>query len=421
MSSSILSLTLSSAPLPEFLQPPLPSVFTLEVTERCQHRCAGCGNVFAHSPYEMDLAEWAVILERLQPYAQALRITGGEPTMHRQFRLLLAAIDDVGVPFVLFTNGNWRKPDEVLDVLLACRHLRGLLISLHGAEAHSYQRFVGVDVFEAVVANIQRAARAGLPVATNTLLLTTTYEHITAVVDLSLSLGANTVCFGRYYGTPQAGLSLSDEQLRDTLRKIAALRKHDRRITLSNCVPTCFLPNVDFGERGCTSGFTHCTIGPRGEIRPCTHASVALGHMQYDDLAQVWQSTRLNDWRQRVPITCRRCAAFSRCRGGCRATAQECRLPHDPLMISPLSQLDMMPPIELAWDDRPRLIGNLHEIKSGYALSGPGKYVTLSASGRNIVQALDRQMTIAELYDRYGPAALQLIGSLTYLRLVALS
>ena len=64
---------------PRYLQPPTPSVFTLEITRRCHHHCAGCGNVFSHKDQEMDEASWAAIIARLRPFIQALRITGVNP------------------------------------------------------------------------------------------------------------------------------------------------------------------------------------------------------------------------------------------------------------------------------------------------------------------------------------------------------
>jgi len=407
--------------LPRYLQPPAPSVFTLEITPRCQHHCKGCGNVFAHSNREMDEATWAMILERLRPYIRALRITGGEPTLHEQFEHIMAKVDGLGVPFVVFTNGNWIDPRATIQILKHCNNLRGVLISLHGADAASYKEFTGVDAFAAVRDNIQLAAAAGLRVATNTLLLTTTVTRLAEIARLSRSLGASTISFGRYYGEPLPGLSFTTRELKAALAHIAALRHEDSRVILSNCVPACFLPGEDFGERGCTSGFTHCTIGPEGEVRPCTHTSLKLGYIQDDDIEALWQHPLLDKWRRRIPPACLTCAALSRCRGGCRATAQQLGLPYDPLMTAPLAQLDRNPTVELAPQDRPQLSCSVEPTSYGYALNGTGQFVTLSHHSQRILEALDGCFTMEQLQEQFGPSAVQLVGSLIHRRLVAIA
>lgn len=412
---------MASVPLPHYLRPPLPTVFVLELTQRCQNDCVGCGNVFTHGKAELDLPAWGEILERLSPHIQALRISGGEPTLHPAFEKLVARIEALGVPWVLFTNGNWATPSQVISRLVDCRHLQGLLVSLHGHTPESYARFCGVEAFECVTANIRRAAQAGLRITTNTLLLSTTLAHLADIATLAYSLGAAAVAFGRYYGLPHPGLTLSPGELRQGLSAVAGLRKEDRRITLSNCVPACFLPGVDFGGQGCTSGLTHCTIGPLGEIRPCTHAPMVLGNALCDDLATVWQSAALESWRQAIPAGCRTCAALNRCRGGCRATATQWGLPADPLVTAPLTQAADPPTVALRLQDRPRLACTVSETDYGLALSSLGRYVTLSPRSKAILRDLDGETSVAQLLERHGPAAVELAASLLHLQLLQIA
>lgn len=406
---------------PRYLQPPTPSVFTFEITPRCQHRCIGCGNIFDHEGWEMDDTSWAAITERLRPYIRALRITGGEPTLHEQFGRIMEMVDGLGVPFVVFTNGNWADPRYVIEALRSCVHLRGVLVSLHGGDAVGYREFTGVDAFTAVTANVRLAAAAGLRVATNTLLLTTTFRRVREIVDLALSLGASTVSFGRYYGKPLPDFSLSTCDLKAALTHIAEIRCREPRVMLSNCVPACFLPGVDSGERGCTSGFTHCTIGPEGDVRPCTHTPLTLGYIQEDDIETLWQDPLLDEWRRRIPSPCLTCVALSECKGGCRATAQQLDLPCDPLMTAPLAEWDLRPVVELAAQDRPRLACSVEPTSYGYALNGTGQFVTLSHHSQRILEALDGRFTVKQLREQFGSSALQLVGSLIHRRLVSIA
>lgn len=406
--------------LPAYLQPALPTVFALELTSRCQHHCAGCGNVFTHSNLEMDAVHWARIITKLRPYIQALRITGGEPTLHRQFSKIIEQIDTLGVPFVVFTNGNWSKPQAMVELFQSCTHLKGLLVSLHGADPAAYRRFTGVNAFEKVLANIKLAASGGLRVATNTLLLSTTIEQLSEIAELAFSAGAVNISFGRYYGQSLQDFSVSPAQLRQALTQIAAMRRSDRRISLSNCVPTCFSPEEDFGGGGCTSGFTHCTIGPSGDVRPCTHSEVILGRVPEDDIPELWQSPVLSAWRNLIPDDCLDCQVLNVCRGGCRAVAKKLTLTHDPLHVRALKKTVHEKIVELGMSERPKLTCSVRPTGFGFALSGKGHHVTLSRQSGPILDRLDGNTTVERLLNEFGPAGVELIGGLLQQHLLEL-
>jgi AdoMet-dependent heme synthase len=405
--------------LPLYLHPPLPTVFTFEITARCQHKCAGCGNVFPHSSTEMSIAHWKRILARLRPYIKALRITGGEPTLHRQFPLFLQEVDKLGVPFVVFTNGNWAHPQETIRILRECRNLKSLLVSLHGSDPASFRQFTGVDAFDKVVANIRQAASAGLRVATNTLLLSTTLDHLPAVAELVFAAGAVHASFGRYYGPDLPEYSPSDAQLKQALSRIAALRREygtDRPVSLSNCVPLCFSAE-EFGGGGCTSGLTHCTIGPAGDVRPCTHSELVLGSLPDANLEELWRSPEIMEWRNLIPDHCLGCSALSTCRGGCRAVAEKLDLAHDPLQRKALKKTRRAV-VELARNDRPRLACDVIPTGFGFALSGTGHYITLSPHSKPILDMLDGRTTLETIIAAFGPASEELIGGLLQQKLV---
>jgi radical SAM protein with 4Fe4S-binding SPASM domain len=368
----------------------------------------------------MDETRWATLIDILRPHIKALRITGGEPTLHPQFHRIIQLLEGVSVPFVLFTNGRWTDPARTIELLRRCTHLKGILVSLHGADEESFRAYTGVNGFECVLENVGNASAAGLHVATNTLLLTTTAKRISEIVTLALSSGASTVSFGRFYGPPIDGLSLSPADVRAALVEIAQLRQQDERIVVSNCVPSCFLPDADFGDRGCTSGFTHCTIGPEGEVRPCTHTPITLGTVWEDDIQTLWQSPQLRAWRRQIPTGCLSCAALNQCRGGCRATAQQLGLAQDPLMCKPLQQVRDRAPVELLAKERARLTCAVQATDYGYGLHGSGHYVTLSARSQPILLALEGQATVEQIHEQFGLAGLQLVACLAEKRMVEL-
>lgn len=406
--------------LPLYLQPSLPSVFTFEITARCQHQCMGCGNVFTHSSLEMDVSKWGEIITKLKPHIRALRITGGEPTLHRQFPEFIKKIDAIGVPFVVFTNGNWADANTVISTLQDRPNLKGLLVSLHGNNATAYSQFTGVDAFEKVVANIRLATAAGLRVATNTLLLSTTVNKLSEIAELAFSAGVANISFGRYYGPALKNLSLSTAELKQALLQIANMRRENYRISLSNCVPICFLSDEDFGGGGCTSGLTHCTLGPLGEVRPCTHSELILGNLPNDDIEELWRSSAITNWRNLVSDECLDCAVLNKCRGGCRADAQKLGVSRDPLCTGALKKSNRDIVIKLGMLDRPKISCSIESTDFGLALSGAGHFVTLSHQSKPILNKIDGNTTIKTLLDEFGPASLELIGGLLQQQLLEL-
>jgi radical SAM protein with 4Fe4S-binding SPASM domain len=368
----------------------------------------------------MDITRWESIITKLLPYIRALRITGGEPTLHHEFAAFMKQIDGLDIPFVVFTNGNWIKADRVIEILKSCANLKGLLVSLHGNNPAAYQQFTGIDSFDKVVKNIRLATSAGLRVATNTLLLSTTINRLAEVAEVAFSAGVANVSFGRYYGPALKDLSVTAPQLKQALFQIAAMRREEQRVSLSNCVPTCFSPDEDFGGGGCTSGFTHCTIGPWGEVRPCTHSEVVLGHMPGDDLDKIWQSPALSKWRNLIPDDCLSCASLNTCRGGCRAVAQKLDLPRDPLHTRALKKANHEVFVEVGMSECPKLACSVNPKGFGFALCGAGHYITLSHRSKPILDKLDGTTTIQSIFDEFGPASLELIGGLLQQRLLEL-
>lgn len=406
--------------LPEFLRPAHPSVFTLEITTRCQNDCIGCGNVFNHTQREMPSAFWEDAIGVLSPFARGYRVTGGEPTLHKDFDKIVSLIDQTNVPWSLFTNGNWAKPEKVLNKLEKCKNLKGLLVSLHGSNDRDYQTFCQINAFARVVENIKLAISRGLRVTTNTLLLKTTIQHLEEVADLSLLLGTSGVVFGRYYGASHGELIPSIQELHASLLKIAELKSKDHRISISNCVPTCFLPETDFGGRGCTSGITHCTIGPMGEVRPCTHVDLVLGNILENDLLEIWAGQALETWRDAIPVECYSCFALNHCRGGCRATAKDLALSRDPLIVGPLHEEKRLPVIEIGLDDYPRICCQVVMAANAVNLIGDGRYITLTQSSIPILQDLNGHVSIQTLIERHGPAVGELVGRLVNINLAIL-
>ena len=315
---------------------PHPIFYYLELTPQCNNHCPGCGNVFAEDRtlQPLSAAQWGEILAQLKPYAVRLKLTGGEPTLHPQFKEIVALIDDLDIPFALFTNARWLYPEQLLAFLKGILRFGGFLISLHGASAVSHDAFTGVPgSFAETVDNIRRAIAAGLSVTTSTVITKHNYSEVEQIVALSKELGANHAVFNRYLGQHLPSIEPTNEELKEAMQTIERLRvTADYPVKFGNCIPQCFYPS---SSTGCLAGVAFCTVDPWGNVRPCNHAPRICGNLLEHSIEEIWNSEAMEYWRRLIPPQCEHCLAFSQCHGGCRAEAMLLGFERDPLIDQP--------------------------------------------------------------------------------------
>lgn len=328
-------------------------LFFLELTPACNNACVGCGNVFAgnRSFQPLSAREWHVILDKIAPSACFLEITGGEPTLHPEFREIIEHVETLGTPFNLLTNGRWPEPHSIINLLTRASCLNGILVSLHGASVRSHEAFTGVPgSFAETVDNIKRAVDAGLSVTTSTVLTHQNRSEIESIVALGQELGASGAAFERYIGVPLPEWEPSTAELCEVVKlidilgdtnghgeavkssqrsDIERLSFDDKPVRFGVPIPHCFVAN---SSNGCRAGTAQATIDPEGNVRPCNYAPVQCGNLLVQSLEEIWQSAAMEEWRRMIPDECLECLHFEECRGGCRAAAMMQGLTRDPLM-----------------------------------------------------------------------------------------
>jgi cyclic pyranopterin phosphate synthase len=157
----------------------------ISVTDRCNFRCVYCmpKEVFGRDYRFLERRE-LLSFEEIEQLSRAfvahgvekIRITGGEPLVRRDLELLiekLAAID--GLDLTLTTNGSLlpQKADALRDA-----GLRRVTVSLDSLDDDVFMTMNDVDFpVERVLAGIDAAAAAGLPVKVNMVVKRGVNEH----------------------------------------------------------------------------------------------------------------------------------------------------------------------------------------------------------------------------------------------------
>jgi len=392
----------------------VPYIYTLEITAACNAHCVGCGNVFPHGNSHITPEECQLVLERISPYAEMFRVTGGEPTLSPAFATIMQMLDRLGKPVVVFTNGLWEDPRSVIETLQGCRCLDGILVSLQGHSASSFKAFTGGDHFTTVLANARRASRVGITVNTNTILTQKNITHIPEVAELAMQVGAQVVAFSRYYGVPVPGLTdLSVEQFRFALEQVASLLAAGKAVKFNNNVPLCLAGQL---TQVCPAGDTHCTISPDCRVRVCNHSPYIVGDILETPMEQIWQSDRVRRWREQVPALCKQCAALDLCGAGCRAHAIANRVTADPLACNAYdAQPAPSDPIRHSLYSKSflRTHFSLRQESFGYVLINRSQILKVTAEAKPVIDVLiDGNATLSEIASLFGQEVLNFVGLL---------
>lgn len=143
----------------------------ISITDRCNLRCKYC------MPHDIEKMEMSEILtfEEIRRVVEAAvslgirnyRITGGEPLVRRGCPELIAMLKEIdGVESVGMTT-NGVLLGQQLDALKRAG-LDRLNVSLDTVDPKRFQELTGRDELQAVLAGIDQAVRAGIPLKMNT-------------------------------------------------------------------------------------------------------------------------------------------------------------------------------------------------------------------------------------------------------------
>lgn len=309
---------------------PYPVCYALELTPWCNNRCVGCSNVFvprspalsfrpSHSLSPLTLEQWESVLAMIAPHAGRIKLTGGEPTGYPPFAELLEVIAHYALPTTLFTNGRWVDPECTLRTIRKHSDWVRMLVSLHGADANTHDRFTGVSgSFVQTVQTIRRATRVGVHVTTNTVLTKDNVHQIASIVTLARSLGAIGAIFNRYIRGPfsSAALIPPPALLHKAIQTIGQLNTKGMHVRIGTAMPWCFAEQGGV-RNSCLAGLAACAIDPWGNMRPCNHAPIVTGNILTESLTAAWHADAMNSWRSHRSQLCQQCTKRDQCQGGC--------------------------------------------------------------------------------------------------------
>jgi organic radical activating enzyme len=182
--------------------PPLPTRLHLELTNRCNSRCATCIRTLRPEPdRDLGLDEVVRIIDGL-PYLDSVALqVNGEPLLHRELPQIVRLLVIRGVRVELNTNGTMLVTHRAAALIDAGLH--ALNVSVDTTRPSLYAELRGIDAHAKVVSGLTRFLRyrgrtPALPRIA--LWMTATRRNLRdlpALVDLAARIGAEEVYLQR--------------------------------------------------------------------------------------------------------------------------------------------------------------------------------------------------------------------------------
>jgi pyrroloquinoline quinone biosynthesis protein E len=313
---------------------PRPLGLLAELTHRCPLACPYCSNPLELDSRagELDTETWArVFREAAALGVLQVHLSGGEPCARRDIVELTKAAHDAGLYTNLITSAVGVTPERF--AALSDAGLDHVQISIQDSDPASADHIAG---YKGAYARKQALAaeviRHGIPLTVNAVMHRANIDHVEAMVELALSLGAGRVEIAhvQYYGWAlknRRQLMPTREQVERAVKTVEALRaKHKGQIVIDAVVPDYYarFPKACVGGWGRRS----LNVTPAGRVLPC-HAAETIPNLVFwnvreHSLADIWQNSpafnafRGEDWMQEP---CRTCPKRHEDFGGCRCQA----------------------------------------------------------------------------------------------------
>ena len=321
---------------------PVPRLQTLifEATQRCNHTCRHCYNVWHPADDypcgELGTEETLALLSKAldETVCHHVTLTGGEPLLRPDLPQILDLLRERGVLTTIISNGRLLTEPAVVDLLERGVGLFELPLLSFRREVHDYLSG-SPGAFDAVLAAMARiryhrgqfvavfvATRPNLP-------------DLPETIKLAFAFGSRGMMLNRFNpgGRGRANLAEllpNDEEVQQALA-VADAAAGELHFPISCSIPIqpCLIdtsPYTHLGFGFCAAGSerAYYTLDPLGNLRPCNHTPTILGNLLEEPFADLIAPQRMATFVQAVPPFCQPCALRDSCQGGCKASAQVC-------------------------------------------------------------------------------------------------
>jgi radical SAM protein with 4Fe4S-binding SPASM domain len=309
----------------------------MELTPECNLRCVHCYNWFdkvtndnsRRDSYRKAFNLLDFIIRNTT--IRHITFTGGEPTVNERFVELVLHAKLKGKQVTVITNGNG-SPDVYRQ--LADMKVDMVEISIHSLRPEIHDKITRrPGSWQNAVENMELLLGKWTSIAPVMVISSLNYQYAAETVDFFFRHGIRHVIVNRYNlggeGLNHPMLSANTMQLKQAFEAIDRYAgERDLTVISGVCTPHCILdpddyPNIHFGN--CSSDVSRrpLTVDLEGNLRMCNHSPVVMGNVYEESLDEIFANPYVSEWDEQDIPFCRDCTRLHRCKGGCRAAAEQ--------------------------------------------------------------------------------------------------
>ena len=328
---------------------PALKMFYLYLSAGCNLHCRHCWitPTFVHGKpvpaecLDFNLLKGAVAEAKPLGLSSA-KLTGGEPTLHPEFRMIAYFLTAAGLDLSMETNATLIDRDLAVH-LRQKTSLARVAVSLDSPDAAEHDRFRGVPgAFADAVRGIGHLVAAGLRPQIIMSVYRGNLERIDGLIELALELGAVSVKFnpvtqsGRGAEMHRQGQGLDFDEWLALIRRVRGPLRERYPIHLNAMVPPALSTVKELLRYGGEGGGCHVRhilgILGTGEMALCgigrNLPELCFGKLGRDRLREVWMNHPVlrqmrKDLAGPYPDVCGDCLHAGRCMTHCLAQNYE--------------------------------------------------------------------------------------------------
>lgn len=250
----------------------------LEIADRCNEACIHCYQVQGQKG-ELETAEWERVLDELaQLGVLFLTISGGEPTLRKDFLQLVTYARRLRFAVKIYSNAL--NIDEALAKELGRLAVQEVQISLYSHRAAQHDAVTRVPgSFERVVRATRWLRESGVRVLLKTPLMGSNAAELSDYIALATQLDAEYAFDPHLNPREDGDFAPRDLAIdRDTFLKV----RRDARLRGPGAPPRALT------DRPCGACSSNVHVEANGELRPCTQWAVPTGNVRSEAVSKAW-------------------------------------------------------------------------------------------------------------------------------------
>ena len=310
--------------------------FVFEITQRCNHNCLFCYNVWKCKKYpegEISSEEWKGLIRKLKAETKVklISLSGGEPLLRKDLVELINFMRSEKISSNLITNGSLITEKIAMDVVDV--GVSVFEIALHTSKENVYNRMTRTKNFKKMLEGIANVKQFDGKLVTVIVATKYNIKDVSETVEMAIALGSDAVMFNRFN---PGGMGIkymkqllpSVKELRDAFQTLNRMsEEYGIAITSSVPVQPCLIDMKEYDRLNfgyCPSGNdkSYFTIDSLGNVRVCNHSPTILGDFKKQSFKEIFENSFVDKFKQVIPEFCSDCKMKEICRGGCKASAE---------------------------------------------------------------------------------------------------